>query len=80
MNRGLFMTLTAAGLATSSWPAVSPGLAAFPGSKSRIKALAFDAFPIFDFGELTAAGTPITVGVPNANGVAIVSPRDRDWN
>lgn len=48
MNRRLFMTLTAAGLATTSWPAVSPGLAALPGSKSRIKALAFDAFPIFD--------------------------------
>lgn len=30
------------------------------------------------FGELTASGTPITVGVPNANGVAIMSPVDRD--
>ena len=32
------------------------------------------------FGELTATGTPITVGVPNANGVAVVAPRDRDLN
>jgi len=31
------------------------------------------------FGELTAAGT-ITVGVPNANGVAVVAPRDHDRN
>ncbi len=28
------------------------------------------------FGELTASGTPITVGVADANGVAILSPRD----
>jgi len=48
MNRRLFMTLTAAGLATTWWPARSPGLAALAESKSRIKALAFDAFPIFD--------------------------------
>jgi hypothetical protein len=32
------------------------------------------------FGELTAAGTPITVGVANANGVAIVPAGDRDRN
>ena len=32
------------------------------------------------FGELTTAGTPITVGVPNANGVAILSADDRDRN
>jgi len=32
------------------------------------------------FGELTAAGAPITVGVPDANGVAILSPGDRDRN
>jgi hypothetical protein len=32
------------------------------------------------FGELTPAGTPITVGVPNANGVAILSAGDRDRN
>ena len=31
-----------------------------------------------EFGELTAQGTPITVGVPNANGVAILSADDRD--
>jgi len=30
------------------------------------------------FGELTAAGAPINVGVANANGVAIVAPADRD--
>ncbi len=30
------------------------------------------------FGELTADGTPITVGVANANGVAILSVRDQD--
>jgi hypothetical protein len=32
------------------------------------------------FGELTTAGTPITVGVPNANGAAILSADDRDRN
>jgi hypothetical protein len=30
------------------------------------------------FGELAASGTPITLGVANANGVAIMSPSDRD--
>jgi hypothetical protein len=30
------------------------------------------------FGELTAIGTPINVGVSNANGVAIVASPDRD--
>jgi hypothetical protein len=30
------------------------------------------------FGELTASGGPINVGVPNANGVAIMAPPDRD--
>ena len=32
------------------------------------------------FGELAATGDPITVGVPDANGVAILSPRDDDRN
>jgi hypothetical protein len=32
------------------------------------------------FGELAPAGATIAVGVPNANGVAILSPRDRDAN
>jgi hypothetical protein len=32
------------------------------------------------FGELAAAGPTITVGVPDANGVAILSPRDDDRN
>jgi hypothetical protein len=32
------------------------------------------------FGELTADGTPITVGVANASGVAIMSAGDRDRN
>ena len=32
-------------------------------------------FTYNSFGELAAAGTPITVGVPDANGVAILSPR-----
>jgi hypothetical protein len=30
------------------------------------------------FGELTADGTPITVGVANASGVAIMQPGDQD--
>ena len=30
------------------------------------------------FGELTPAGDPLTVGVPDANGIAIVPPGDRD--
>jgi hypothetical protein len=32
------------------------------------------------FGELTASGAPINVGVANANGVAIMVPADRDDN
>jgi hypothetical protein len=32
------------------------------------------------FGELTADGTPITVGVANASGVAIMAAGDRDRN
>jgi hypothetical protein len=32
------------------------------------------------FGELAPAGATITVGVPNANGVAILAPRDREAN
>jgi hypothetical protein len=32
------------------------------------------------FGELAAAGSTITIGVPNANGVAILSPRADDQN
>jgi hypothetical protein len=35
-------------------------------------------FTINRFGELTASGTPITLGVANANGVAIMSPAERD--
>ena len=31
-------------------------------------------------GELAATGTTITVGVPDANGVAILSPRDDNRN
>jgi hypothetical protein len=29
-------------------------------------------------GELTAAGTPIDLGVANANGVAVMSPSESD--
>jgi hypothetical protein len=32
------------------------------------------------FGELTPFGTPITVGVANANGVAILAAGERDRN
>ena len=32
------------------------------------------------FGELTATGAAITVGIPDANGVAILAPRDDDRN
>jgi hypothetical protein len=32
------------------------------------------------FGEFLPAGATITVGVSNANGVAILSPRDREAN
>ena len=37
-------------------------------------------FTYNQFGELTVAGTPINVGVANANGVAIVPPRADDRN
>ena len=48
MNRRLFMTLSAAGLATRSWTAVPGAFPVSPATKARIKAVAFDAFPIFD--------------------------------
>ena len=48
MNRRLFMTLSATGLATRSWLAVPRALPVSPATKARIKAVAFDAFPIFD--------------------------------
>jgi hypothetical protein len=48
MNRRLFMTLSATGLATRSWTAVPRALPGSPATKARIKAVAFDAFPIFD--------------------------------
>jgi hypothetical protein len=35
-------------------------------------------FTVNAFGELTASGAPINVGVANANGVAILAPSDRD--
>jgi hypothetical protein len=35
-------------------------------------------FSYNEFGELTAQGAPITVGVSVANGVAILSAGDRD--
>jgi hypothetical protein len=35
-------------------------------------------FTYNEFGELTAAGTPIVVGVPDANGVAILAPAIHD--
>jgi hypothetical protein len=35
-------------------------------------------FSYNQFGELTAHGTPITVGVPDANGIAILSPADHE--
>ena len=34
----------------------------------------------YRFGELAPAGAIITVGVPDANGVAILSPRDAAQN
>jgi hypothetical protein len=38
--------------------------------QSHLSILSYD-----EFGELKANGAPITVGVPDANGVAVVSPR-----
>jgi DNA-binding beta-propeller fold protein YncE len=35
-------------------------------------------FTYNEFGELAASGSPITLGVPNANGVAILAPADRE--
>ena len=37
-------------------------------------------FSFNQFGDLTPSGLPITVGVPNANGVAILTPRSNDDN
>jgi len=33
-----------------------------------------------EFGELRAIGAPINLGVPNANGVAIMASTDQDEN
>ena len=43
--------------------------------QSHLSTFAYNAF-----GELAPAGAVITVGVANANGVAILSPRERDEN
>jgi 2-haloacid dehalogenase len=48
MNRRLFITLSATGLATRSWIVVPRALPVSPATKARIRAVAFDAFPIFD--------------------------------
>ena len=48
MDRRLFMTLSASGLATGSWTAAPRALPVSPATKARIKAVAFDAFPILD--------------------------------
>jgi hypothetical protein len=45
------------------------------GSESHLSIFSYNAF-----GELVPAGATITVGVANANGVAILSPRDREAN
>ena len=45
------------------------------GGQSHLSLFAYNAF-----GELTAAGSPILVGVANANGVAIVARADHDRN
>jgi len=48
MDRRLFMALSVTGLARRSWIAVPRALPVSPATKARIKAVAFDAFPIFD--------------------------------
>jgi hypothetical protein len=45
------------------------------GGQSHLSLFTYNAF-----GELTAAGSPIVVGVPNANGVAVLEPKDRNQN
>jgi hypothetical protein len=42
------------------------------GAASHLSLFAYNAF-----GELTTKGTAIDIGVANANGVAILSPRER---
>ena len=42
---------------------------------SHLSIFSYDAF-----GELATAGSAIAVGVPDANGVAILAPHDRDAN
>jgi len=48
LNRRKFIALGAAGAALSTMPSIPKLFADEPFSKSRIKAIAFDAFPIFD--------------------------------
>jgi hypothetical protein len=43
------------------------------GGESHLSLFAYN-----QFGELTASGAPINLGVANANGVAIMAPADRD--
>jgi len=47
-NRREFVTLAAGGIALGLLPSIQSVLANEPSSKSQIKAIAFDAFPIFD--------------------------------
>jgi 2-haloacid dehalogenase len=48
LNRRKFIALGAAGAAIGAMPSISKVFADEPFSRSRIKAIAFDAFPIFD--------------------------------
>ena len=43
------------------------------GGQSHLSLFTYNAF-----GELTASGVPINLGVANANGVAIMAPSDQD--
>jgi 2-haloacid dehalogenase len=48
INRREFVALAASGTALGLWPSIPEVLANEPFSKSQIKAIAFDAFPVFD--------------------------------
>jgi 2-haloacid dehalogenase len=64
--RRQFITFTASGIAAGLWSTSSSSLALDPMPESRIKALAFDAFCIFDSRPITALAEQLFPGKGNA--------------
>jgi hypothetical protein len=71
-------SLVAASIATGGAPADIDAASGILGVIDRGAGQShLSMFTYNEFGELTASGAPITLGIPNANGVAIVPPAGR---